>query len=159
MTIWIIAIVILILRETVHSNLHTLQLTQSNQPQLIHIPETLISNHNPLQSLEPTQPQLRSCRIETIMGHSKLCHCGIQCVQFTNSRYNNRGGRLLNEIRMILQCPHVYESSTTTLPTVHIELVIVTKGEWQCHIHETGHILSLFPSNWNHLRVQCCAGS
>ena len=109
MTIWILTKSILVLRETVLSNLHTFQLAQSNQFHFFHIHETLITNHNPLQSLESSQIQhSERSVIQTSARNSELGNPRTKRIPLSESRHNSIHVRLLDEIRVIRQCANIY---------------------------------------------------
>ena len=159
MTIWIISSSILALSETVHSNLHTLQLTQPNQSQLIHIHKTLITNHNLLQSLESSQIQYIERSVIQIIGYNELGNPRTKSIPLIHSGYGNNSIRLLDEIGMIRQSANIYRSLTTHTLTICTQFIITPERVWKSHVHKKWHVYSSFQYNKNHLRVQCCVGS
>ena len=72
----IIITTILVLSEAIHSNLHTLQLTQSNQLHFIHITETVVSNRQRFQLQESRQIQLSEIRLTHTIIDNDLGHSG-----------------------------------------------------------------------------------
>ena len=75
MTIWIITIIILLLREAILSNHHFLHSIHSNQLHFLHILKTLITNLNTLQPLQFTHIKYSPFNlITTLLWNHKLCH-------------------------------------------------------------------------------------
>ena len=83
MTIWIIAVTILTLREAILSNHHSLQSIQSNQLHFIHILKTLITNLNTLQPLQSTHIKHTPFSLITaIRWNHKLRHTLVHILPF-----------------------------------------------------------------------------
>ena len=153
MTIWIITITILLLCEAVHSNIHTLQLAQSNHLHFIHIHETIISNHNLLQSLESSQIQYSErCVIQTVTWNYKLSNPRTKSTPLSESGCGNNTIRLLDEIGMICQSANIYRSLTIHTLTICTHFIVIGERVWKSHIHKKWHVYSSFQINENHLR-------
>ena len=98
MTSRIITPTILKLRETVHSNHHSLQLRQANQMHLIHIRKAVVTHYQLFQIHKSRQIQYsEGCVITTI--HDNPFHSRSQCIEFLH-RMNSRMEVIIDD-RMI----------------------------------------------------------
>ena len=109
LTIWIITITSLVLREAVLSNLHTLQLIQSNQLHFFHIRETIISNLQSLQLREPRQIQSSNTRITHSIIDDNFGYIRTQRQELIDRR-NIRIWVVFRKSGMISQRSNVYSS-------------------------------------------------
>ena len=97
---------ILVLREAVHSNLHTLQLIQSSHIHLHHITQTMISNSQWPQLCESSQIQYSEVRGTNTVVNDDLSHTRIQRHQLIagpNSRIC-----ILLQVTMVSQGTNIY---------------------------------------------------
>ena len=85
MTIWIITIPILVLSETVLSNLHTLQLTQSNQVNTARIRKAVVPDYQSLQVRETRHNQCSITWVIHAIVNCNMSSIGIERQQFTHT--------------------------------------------------------------------------
>ena len=100
MTIWIITNVILVLSETVLSNLHTLQFTQSSDVHSRHIIQAVVSNLQLSQSRESGQIQFSEGQVTNTIVNDNLRHRGVKNYQFIDAS-NSRIRIVSGQIRMV----------------------------------------------------------
>ena len=113
LTTWIIATVILLPREAVHSNLHTVEKTHPSQNQLIYSRETLISNLQLTKLLESRQNQFCQSTAIHAMVNDNISHIGIQiCQVFSTLHICIWVVMLLRQMMMTRQRTDIYCSLT-----------------------------------------------
>ena len=141
MTIWIITPAILVLSETAHSNLHTLQLIQSNYARLVHILETLVANHNTPHTLKSGKVKhsergiIDDRTVENDLSHARVQ--GYQIIQIAHCcvRIVSR------QIRVTSQRSKIYLSDRdewAASSSRHVSLILEQIRE--IHARYTGHI-------------------
>ena len=125
---------ILVLRETVLSNLHTLQLTQSNHIHNRHITQTMISYFQRLQLCESSQIQHSEARFTNTIVNDDLSYTRIQRHQLIDSP-NSRIWILIGDIRMISQSTSIYWITQEYNPFLNTECPNSTgmHNSWESH--------------------------
>ena len=132
MTIWITSIVILLLREAVLSNLHTLQLAQSSYVEYIHIHECFISDHNSSHIRESPQIQHSEGRVATTpILNDDLSHSRIEGIQVIHIQHIGCG-RVGNQIGMVRQFASID----------HTPLVVEQERVGESDSRKKGHVYS-----------------
>ena len=107
---------VLALREAVLSNHHTLQDTQSNDSDHIHVVEAVVANLQSLQLLESGQIQLSEAQIAHILVNNDLRYARVKREEITDTAHS--GVRVgMREIGVVRQHADVYSSGTHTTPS------------------------------------------
>ena len=139
MTIWVITI--LLLREAVHSNLHTLQLIEPSEIKYTHIHERFVTNHNTPHTLESGQVKhdergiVADPIVENDLSHVRVQ--GYQIIQIAHCRV-----RIVSrQIWMTSQGSNVYLSEIHEVSTSSdCDVILVGECTWKIHIGEIGHV-------------------
>ena len=113
-------------------NLHTLQLTQSNQLQFIHIHERVVSNHNSSHIRESSQIQHSEGRVATTpILNDDLSHGRIEGIQVIHIQHIGCG-RVGNQIGVVRQFASID----------HTPLVVEQERVGESDSRKKGHVYS-----------------
>ena len=141
MTIWIITRTVLVLSETVHSNLHTLQFTEPSDVEFTHVHERLVAYHNAPHTLEFGQVEhsergiVADPIVENDLSHVRVQ--GYQIIQIAHCRIRV----VSRQIWVTFQCSNVYLSERDEVSTSSdCDVILVVECIWKIHIVETGHV-------------------
>ena len=141
MTICILTITVLLLRETLLSNHHTLQFTEPSDVEFTHVHERFVANHNTPHTLESGQVKhsergiVADPIVENDLSHVRVQ--GYQIIQIAHCRVRV----VSRQIWMTSQGSNVYLSQMNEVSTSsHRYVVLVGECIWKIHIGEIWHV-------------------